>query len=76
MSATQFRAAPMPRFGSSGEERVCRVPKLTSFSTVAFSRAESGASFAAAGVATRSAARGRIRCMARWCRCGALASSP
>ena len=33
-----LRAAPMPRFGSVADDNVWRVPKLTSFSTSAFSR--------------------------------------
>ena len=36
LARVQSSAAPMPRFGSVCEESVCRVPKLTSFSTVRF----------------------------------------
>ncbi len=38
-STTQCSAAPMPRLGSVIDDRVCRVPKLTSFSTMAWRRA-------------------------------------
>ena len=35
-ASAQRTAAPIPRFGSVCEESVCRVPKLTSFSTSCF----------------------------------------
>ena len=57
----QRRAAPIPRLGSVGDESVWRVPKLTSVSTVAFSRAGSGARvWAMAGLQRADAAARRI----------------
>ena len=53
----QRRAAPMPRFGSVADDKVCRVPKLTSFSTSAFRRSGLGPSCAAAGAAMLSASK-------------------
>src|ERR1700761_6760690 len=77
---TQCRAAPMPRTGSSGEDRVWRVPKLTSFSTVALRRAGSGAgavSLAKAGWAIRAIrATGRMVRIIASCRQGRARSSP
>jgi hypothetical protein len=55
--AAQSRAAPIPRLGSVVVDRVWRVPKPTSVSTSAFSRAGEGVAAADAAAASRS---GRI----------------
>jgi len=46
--SVQSSARPILRFGSVCDDKVCRVPKLTSFSTVAFIRSgETSAAIAA-----------------------------
>ena len=59
--SAHLRAAPIPRFGSVCEDSVCRVPKLTSFSTSARNRASEIASSGAATAAVETSSGIRTR---------------